>query len=297
MKRRFMILIATMLSFPSLLMGAGGAVAAEEVENLVVLLTDYGTSDFHVGALEGSIYSANPEARISTITHDVPAFGIAEGSFILAQAALYYPPGAVVAADVDPGAATEERSIVLLTEDGKLFVGPDNGLFTDVMSELGVACVREICNESFTVQGNLSATFRGIGVYGPLAALLAAGMDPSQAGDEISDPVRLEVAPASLEDETLHGVVEDVDRWGNLITNIPGDLVERADLEPGDLIEIAVGAEEVEAAFGTTYADVPEGEWVALVGSSGRLEIAINMGSAADAVGVSAGSEVGVREI
>ena len=297
MKRRLMILVMTMLTVPALLFGAAGAAAGDGVENLVVLLTDYGTSDFHVGALEGSIYSANPDARISTITHNVPAFNIAEGSFILAQAAPYYPPGAVFAADVDPGAATDERSIVLLTGDGKLFVGPDNGLFTDVMNELGVASVREITNENFTVQVNFSANFWGIGVYGPVAARLAAGMDPSEVGDEIFDPVRSEVDLARLENETLVGVVEDVDHWGNLITNIPRDLVDRADLEPGDRIEISIGGEEVEAAFGTTYADVPEGEWVAFIGSSGRLEIAINMGSAALVLGVSSGSEVQVDRI
>jgi len=271
--------------------------AGGEVENLVVLLTDFGTFDFYVGALEGSIYSVNPNVRISTITHEVAAFNVAEGSYILAQAAREYPAGAVFVADVDPGAGAEERSIVLLTEDGKLFVGPDNGLFTGVMNELGVASVREISNLSLTGRESASATFKGIGIYGPVAGHLAAGTYPALVGPEIFDPVKIDVAEADLDDGTLVGIVVHVDHWGNLVTNIPQELVERADLSPGDPIEIAFGgdeAEKVDGIFGTTYGDVPSGEWVAFVSSMGQLEIAINMASAADTLGVSAGAEVRV---
>ncbi len=304
------IFIMTVLAISASLsaIAAGAAVADSDpaegsVENLVALLTDFGTSDFYVGAFEGSVYSVNPNVRISTITHDVAAFNVAEGSYILGQAAKVYPPGTVFAADVDPGAGEDERAIVLQTEDGKLFVGPDNGLFTNVMADLGVASVREITNKSLTGRESAYVSFKGIGIYGPVAGHLAAGVDSSLVGPEISDPVRIDLPEAKIEDGALVGTVVHVDHWGNLITNIPQELVERADLSPGDPIEIAFGGGEankavkVEGTFGTTYGDVPEGEWVAFVSSLGRLEIAINMASASDALGVGAGAEVRVGEI
>jgi len=292
MMRRLVILVAMMATIAAIISGAVCAPTGGGVENLVVLLTDYGTSDFYVGALEGSIYSANPSARISTITHEVLAFNVAEGSYILAQAAQEYPSGAVFAAEVDPSVGAEERSIVLETKDGKFFVGPDNGLFSGVMDELGIASVREVSNRSLTRQGNVFATFKGIEVYGPVAGYLSAGMDPTEVGPEIFDPVRIEMAVADLADEKLIGTVAHVDHWGNLVTNIPIELVEMADLAPGDQIEISIGGENIEAAYGTTYGDVPLGEWVAFISSLGRVEIAINMGSAAETLGVFAGAEV-----
>jgi len=108
----------------------------------------------------------------------VAAFNLAEGSYLLAQAARVYPPGTVFAADVDPDAGEDERSIVLLTEDSKLFVGPDSGLFTDVMNYLGINSVWEITNHSLPGQESASANFKGIGIRGPVASHLAAGSIP-----------------------------------------------------------------------------------------------------------------------
>jgi len=302
--KKHIILIMTVLAISAALSAIAAAVADSDpaegsVENLVVLISDFGTSDFYVGAFEGSVYSANPNVRISTITHEVATFNVAEGSYLLGMAAMEYPPGTVFAADIDPGAGADERSIVLLTNDGKLFIGPDNGLFTDVMNELGVASVREITNKSLTGRESTSATFKGIGIYGPVAGHLAAGVDPALVGPEISDPVKIDLAEANIEDGALVGTVAHVDHWGNLVTNIPQELVDESTLLPGDSIEIAFGDEtvKVEGTFGTTYDDVPEGEWVAFVSSLGRLEIAINMSSAFDALGIEAGTVVRVGSI
>ena len=295
MKREIMILVALTVAIVLIPVGvasSGGGV----VRDLVVLLTDYGTSDYYVGALEGSIYSENPQARISTITHQVSSFNIAQGSYILAQAAREFPPGTVFAAEVDPGVGTDGRSIVLETEDGKLFVGPDNGLFSGVMDDLGVAAVREIRDPMLAVEGK-AAAFRGIGIYGPVAGRLSAGMDPSSVGPEIFDPVRIEARRAGIEGGALVGAVVHVDHFGNLVTNIPHPLAEEGGLASGDRIEISVGEGILEAAFGSTYADVPVGEWVAFIDRSGRLVIAINMGSAAEVLAASFGEEVRVRKV
>jgi S-adenosylmethionine hydrolase len=200
-------------------------------------------------------------------------------------------------AEVDPGIGARERSIVLETDDGKLFVGPDNGLFTGVMDELGIASVREITNPNLTRQGRTSAIFNGRDIYGPVAGHLAAGTDLSEVGPEIFDPVRIELAEADLQNGTLIGTIVHVDHWGHHITNIPQGLIEMEGLVPGDRVEIVVGGETKEALFGTTYNDVPPGEWVVMTGLSGQLVISKNMYSAADTLGVSAGAEVRVHEI
>jgi len=297
MMRQLMILAVMVAAIAAFVPGAAGDPSGIAAENLVVLLTDYGTSDFYVGALEGSIYSANPEARISTITHEVAAFNVAEGSYILAQAAREYPSGSVFAAEVDPGLGTGERSIVLETKDGKLFVGPDNGLFTGVMDELGIAGIWEITDQNLTREGDASFMFNGRDIYGPVAGHLSFGTDPSEVGPEIFDPVRIEVEKATLQNETLIGTVVHVDNWGHLTTNVPSSLVERARLVSGDHVEISAGNATKEALFATTYNDVPPGEWVAMIGLSGQLVIARNMYSAAETLGVFAGAEVRVCEI
>jgi S-adenosylmethionine hydrolase len=117
----------------------------------------------------------------------VAAFNLAEGSYLLAQAARVYPPGTVFAADGDPSVGEDERSIVLLTEAGKLFVGPDNRLFTDVMNDLGINSVWEITNHNLPGRESASANFKGIGIRGPVASHLAAGSIPPQLGPRSSN--------------------------------------------------------------------------------------------------------------
>lgn len=291
-----MIMAAVMASISPLLAGGQADPGVRGVEDLVALLTDYGTTGFYAGALEGSIYSANPEARISTITHQVSAFNVAEGSYILAQAAREFPPGTVFAAEVDPGVGTDGRAIVLETADGKLFVGPDNGLFSGVMDDLGISSVREITDPNLTAKGK-TAVFRGVGIYGPVAGRLSAGMDPTSVGPEISDPVRIEARRGRIEDGAIVGAVALVNSFGNLVTDIPGGLADEAGLAPKEGVEIALDGKVVEATYRRTYAEVPAGEWVLLTGPSGRLEIAINMASAAEAVEAPPGTTVRIRKI
>ncbi|MFQ5594566.1 MAG: S-adenosyl-l-methionine hydroxide adenosyltransferase family protein, partial [Anaerolineae bacterium] len=262
-------------------------------EGLVVVLTDFGTTDFYVGAMEGAMYTANPQVRIATITHQVEPFNVAEGSYLLAQAAREFPPGTVSLAVVDPGVGTERRPIVLETWDEKLFVAPDNGLLTGVMDTLGVAHAYQITNRRLIRPGALSTTFHGRDIYGPVAAHLAAGIEPSEVGPEIpvADLVRLPIASARREGAVLVGSVVHVDWYGNLITNIPGRLAEEAGLASGDSLDITIGEQAITATFVTTYGDVPEGDWLALINAEGVVEIARNLASAAETVRASASTE------
>lgn len=258
----------------------------------MAVLTDFGTEDYYVGALEGAIYSANPSVRISTISHQVKPFDIADGSYILAKAAMWYPPGTVFMGDVDPGSAKDRRFIVLETLDSKLFVGPDNGLFTEVIHDLGLAHAYQITNVSLMNRENESATFQGFTVYGPVAAHLAGGIRPEEVGPEIRDLVQLPLTQPEVNGSEITGSVVHVDHYGNLITNIPRKLATGAGFVPGLPLRINLGNQSLNATFATTYGDVATGQWLALISSDGAVEVARNLENAAKTIGASAGENV-----
>lgn len=259
---------------------------------LVAVLTDYGTADFYVGAMQGAMYTVNLQVRITTITHQIEPFNVAEGSFLLAQAAREFPPGTVFLAVVDPGVGTRRRSIVMESLDRKLFVAPDNGLLTGVMDELGMTRAFEITNPGVMRQGKASATFHGRDIYGPVAARLAGGTDPAEVGPEIVDLVRLPINGVRREGSVITGSVVHIDRYGNLITNISGDMIKERNFETGTLIHITINDKLIKATFAKTYGDVPEGAWLALVNAQNFLEIARNLRNAAKILKASTGMRV-----
>ncbi|HWQ19892.1 MAG TPA: SAM-dependent chlorinase/fluorinase [Methanotrichaceae archaeon] len=261
----------------------------------MAVLTDFGISDFYVGALEGSVYTANPLVRISTITNEVKAFDIAEGSYLLSRAALTYPSGTVFIAEVDPGSSKDMRFIVLETPNGKIFVGPDNGILTGVIAEMGLAHAYQITNQ--TLMGNGSSfTFKGAYIYGPVAGHLSSGeVEPGDVGPEITDLKLLPMAKARLNRSEISGAIIHVDRYGNLITNIPSDLVGEAGISKGQGLNMTVGNYTIATKFVSTYSEVPLGDWLILINSNGVLEIARNMENAAKAIEASAGDAVSLN--
>ena len=293
--RRFILLLSLLFLIASSISLAGSAEPAsksQRASGIVALLTDFGTEDYYVGALEGSIYSADPTVRISTISHQVKPFDIAEGSYILAKAARWYPPGTVFVGEIDPGSIRDRRFIVLETLDSKLFVGPDNGLFTEVIHDLGLAHAYQITNQSLMNRENESVTFQGLSVYGPVAGYLAGGISPDEVGPEIRDLVQLPVTQPEVNGSEITGSVVHVDHYGNLITNIPGKLVTNAGFVPGLSLRIMLGNHSVNATFAKTYGDVATGQWLVLNSSDGAVEVARNLENAAKTAGVLAGENV-----
>jgi len=173
--------------------------SAKAIE-LVAVVTDFGTTNFYVGAMLGAMYAVNPQLRIVTITHEVERFNVAEASYILSQAAKEFPSGTVFLAVVGPGLGTESRAIVLQTKDEKLFVAPDNGLLTGVMDTIGISHAYQITNRSLMRKGKISVNFQGRDLYGPVAAHLAGGTNPSEVGPEITDLMRLPIVKTRPED-------------------------------------------------------------------------------------------------
>lgn len=248
----------------------------------ITLLTDFGTRDGYVGAMRGVIAAIAPDVRVDDVSHDLQAGDIVAASSALERYWRLYPPGTVHVVVVDPGVGTARRGIAVET-DGRRFVGPDNGVFTPVLE--AAARVVEL-RETAWLHHPVSATFHGRDVFAPVAAHLARGVGIDALGPRVVHPVLVDRPRLTMVDDAAHGVVVITDRFGNLVTNIPGALVPEA-------ARARIAGREVPVL--RTYGEAEPGRLLALVGSSGYLEIAVRDGSAADALGVGRGADVMVR--
>jgi len=247
--------------------------------SLITLLTDFGTTDYFVGAMKGAILSVNPQAHIVDLTHDIPAHDIEAGAFTLCAAYEAFPAHTIHLAVVDPGVGSTRRPI-LVASGAHCFVGPDNGLF-------GYVCAREAPVRVYHLTGReffraaVSATFHGRDIFAPVAAALSQGASPEEFGELIDDYVRLDrPAPQRDADETLRAAIIHIDRFGNCITNITGRDLSSEQLARGATLEI--GGRQINS-MRQFYADETgaAGELFAIWGSAGFLEIAANCASAA----------------
>jgi S-adenosylmethionine hydrolase len=231
---------------------------------IVTLLTDFGTVDGFVGAMKGVVLSRAPEAQVVDLTPEIDSHDLRAGAWALCEASRTFPAGTIHVAVVDPGVGTQRRPI-LIQHDKQLFVGPDNGVLC-LAAPAGPAW--HLDNPKWFCE-EVSSTFHGRDIFASVAGHLASGVPPTACGTPISDRIRLEQSRASRRGDTIIGEVIHVDRFGNLITNIARtDLVQA----PGwavTLGDLSVG--EIRGTFG----DVARGEWVAYVGSSGYVEIAV----------------------
>ncbi len=258
---------------------------------IIALITDFGTRDYYVGAMKGSILRINPAVRLVDISHDIPPGDIASGSRLLAQARPFFPDETIYLAVVDPGVGGDRRPIVVETDSGT-FVGPDNGLFTSILGGPGVERVVEI-TERRVMHSDISPTFHGRDLFAPVAAHLSLGeVSPRDLGPVIRDPVTLEISRPVVEGDRIRGIVMNCDRFGNIISNVPENVMREFAGE--DAITVEVRGEKIDG-LGETYVSVSEGEFVALIGSSGLLEVSVNGGSAEERLGAREGDEILIR--
>ena len=201
---------------------------------LITLLTDFGTRDAYVGSLKGVILSLNPEVRLVDLSHEVDPQDIRAGAFMLAEAAAYFPPGTIHLAVVDPGVGSRRRALAARCR-GHYWVGPDNGLFHLIFNRAPDLAMVSLENPAY-FRPRVSATFHGRDIFAPVAAHLSLGVDLDDFGPRVTDPVSLAFPEPEFGPETIQGEIISVDRFGNLISNIPagsGDLpTGRAGLAP-----------------------------------------------------------------
>lgn len=253
---------------------------------IVALLTDFGTGDHYVGTMKGVILSVCPDATLVDITHDIPPQDIVSGALELAAAYRYFPAGAVFIAVVDPGVGSARRGIVV-DAGGYRFVGPDNGILSLAFREAGAAQVAELRERKYA-RPTISRTFEGRDRFAPAAGWLARGTELHHFGPVVADPVVLTVPIPAVTTNGVEGQVLRVDRFGNLITNID-------QLMLGDAAraryQIDIAGRRI-ARVVATYSEAQPLELCALIGSSGYLEIAVNGGSAAEALKAGRGESV-----
>jgi len=246
------------------------------VAGIVTLTTDFGLRDAYVAEMKGVMLGIARGARQSLdlvdVTHEVERHDITEGALALEAAAPFFPSGTVHLAVVDPGVGTARRGLAVAA-DGHIFVGPDNGLFTPFLDGDGWRAF-ELAEADYRLP-EVSRTFHGRDVFAPAAAHVATGVDPSRLGPRLVDPVRLAWPEVRAVAGAVAGAVVHADRFGNLITSIHARTVEPLDAD----VVIRVGGREVPLVG--TYADLSVGRPGALVGSTGRLEIAVREGNAA----------------
>lgn len=244
------------------------------MKRIITLTTDFGIDDHYAGSMKGVVLGINNEAVITDITHGIPKYDIFKAAYTLRSFYKYFPKGSIHVVVVDPGVGSERKPIIVQTEEG-IFIGPDNGVFSFVLKESKSVNVFEITNSEFMLE-DLSSTFHGRDIFAPVAAHLSLGVDIQDFGEVLKNPISLEIRRPELKGDEIVGEVIYVDSFGNLITNIPGDLFKRSSkVQLGEFIIDSVA---------NTYQDVKKGKLLAIIGSSGFLEISVNQGSAVDII-------------
>ncbi|HOJ32408.1 MAG TPA: SAM-dependent chlorinase/fluorinase [Candidatus Hydrogenedentes bacterium] len=255
---------------------------------LITLITDFGTRDHYVAAMKGVIWSTYAEARIVDLTHEIPPHHIHEAAYFLFCVFPWFPKGTVHVVVVDPGVGTARRALVA-SLNGQFVVCPDNGILTFLFRKFGLEEIRCIENARFT-RPTVCKTFHGRDLFAPVAAHISKeNKVPSDIGSLVTAPVCFEFPePEFISSDTLLCTVIHIDRFGNIITNLPEELI------AGRVVRKVLFGDTIIDKLGQTYADVPEGESLALAGSSGFIEIAVNAGDAAKRLGVKVGDSVKV---
>lgn len=261
---------------------------------IITLLSDFGVGSGYPAAMKGVILQIAPEARLIDLGHGVPRHDVRAGAFLLWSAAPYFPRGTAHLAVVDPGVGTERRGLIVAA-GGQYLIGPDNGLLFPAAERLGLETVYGISNERYMFP-NASATFHGRDIFAPVAAHLAHGVPPGEIGKEIDGWVELRFGMGRLEDGVLRGEVIHIDSFGNVVTNIPEELVLKV-AGWGEGLEVTVGTVRTRVRLLQAYGLGEEGEPLLLIGSHGNLELAINRGSAAELWGIEPGDGLEIRYV
>ena len=265
---------------------------------LIILTTDFGTSDPYVGLVKGVVLGINPNITLVDVTHEIAPQNVLQGAFLLGNSYGFFPAHSIHLAVVDPGVGTARRPVLLDTPQGR-FIGPDNGILSYVLlangqpapTKVGQVALPPQCrayhltNPRFWLRP-LSSTFHGRDLFGPVAAHLSLGVSPRELGEEISSLICLPVATPEWDDSRVLGRVVHIDRFGNLVTDLRASL-----FQDNERVMVQVGGREIQG-LSAGYAEGRE--ILALIGSCNTLEVAVKNGSAVARLGSRIGDAVTV---
>jgi len=262
------------------------------MSRLIALLTDFGTTDIYVGVMKGVMLGIFPELQFVDLTHAIQPQNVRQAAFLLLNSYRFFPAGTIFLVVIDPGVGSTRKPIAVRAGD-YTFVAPDNGVLSYALNDFDIVKRVELNNPAYRLSG-LSNTFHGRDVFAPTAAHLAAGVKLEQMGNIEFLPVRLPKPLLLIESKHITGEVLHIDHFGNVITSIglldwDWVLPEQLRLTPrfgstpplsfaADKAVITIGSQHINGIH-RTYAEVGQGEVLALVGSSGYLEIAVNSAS------------------
>ena len=259
---------------------------------VITFLTDFGLQDDFVGTCHGVIAGIAPDARIIDVTHGIEPQAVLQGALVLRNTTRYQPVGVHLAV-VDPGVGGDRRAVAVATADGRLFVGPDNGLLTLTADELGIDAAHELTSERHRLP-EVSRTFHARDVFAPAAAHLAAGVALAELGPPL-DPgelVRIDLPDPGVGKTRISATVLSVDRFGNVATNVRRAHVDALGLANGDRVEVRIGLDRYFAFVAGTFADTAPGELILYEDSYGLVTLAISSGDAGRLTGAASGDEL-----
>lgn len=262
----------------------------------VTFLTDFGLADDFVGTCHGVMKRIAPELEIIDITHGIEPQGVLQGALMLANTLPYLPDGVHLAV-VDPGVGSERRALALRSGEGRLYVGPDNGLLIPAAEKFGeIEAAYEITNRKYALEP-VSATFHGRDIFSPAAAHLASGVAIEELGPAIEPRSlqRLELPQPEVTERRIRARCLYVDRFGNMQLNLTREHLEQLGIEPGRQVELELASERYYAIAARTFADARGGEIILYEDAYENIAIAISGGSAAETFSARSGVDVRIR--
>lgn len=257
------------------------------MERIITLMTDFGTKDGYVGTMKGVILGINPQCTLVDITHEIPPQGVFEGAFVLGNTYRSFPRGSIHLGVVDPEVGAHREALVVETE-GYYFVGPDNGLFTWIYREEEVKQVVGIRTRDF-FRKPISQTFHGRDIFAPIAAHLSVGRKPEEFGVRLDQWSEIDIPEPRVTDKGLMGEVIHIDRFGNLITNLPRRLLDP--LASQGVLQIHIKGRRI-SGLKAAYVEAKKGELMAIFDSFDLLEISLMGDSAGEALKAAKGERI-----
>jgi S-adenosyl-L-methionine hydrolase (adenosine-forming) len=263
----------------------------------ITFLSDFGLKDDFVGTCHGVMKRIAPEAEIIDITHGIPAQAVLQGALVLSNTIDYMPVGVHLAV-VDPGVGGPRRSLVLRDGEGRLFVGPDNGLLLPAASRAGIMAAHELANPKYALE-TISRTFHARDLFAPAAAHLANGVPLEELGPPLAADalVDLDVPKPQLADGTAVATLLYVDSFGNIALNLTRDDVERIGVVSGSRVELEHAGERYYAVMARTFADARPGDVILYEDSYRNMSVAISRGNAARMLHASPGQVIRIAPV
>ncbi|MDX6766170.1 MAG: SAM-dependent chlorinase/fluorinase [Candidatus Methylacidiphilales bacterium] len=256
----------------------------------IALLTDFGSQDPYVAQMKGAILSIYPDARLVDLSHTIRSHDVRQGSYFLDKAVRHFPADTIVVAVVDPGVGSARAAVALQTRTGRIFIGPDNGLFSHVVLREKLAEARSIENRELFRTPDVSSTFHGRDIFGPVAAHLAAGTSFSSVGPVMKKLNLLSINPPATLGDKVNGEISHIDGFGNVLTNIPREFLDP--MPKNALLRVLVGGKTYSLPFIANYAEAPDKRPFILINSDDEAEIAVKEGSAGQFLKVEAGQKI-----